>query len=286
MGKTLKRRVHEWVEVVPAASGGGRFALDPFDAAMIVLIVANVAAVMLETVAAVQARYGRALFVFECVSIAAFTVEYALRLWACAENPKYARPVAGRLRFAVTPMALIDLLAILPFYLQFVVRADLRFILALRLLRMLRVLKLGRYSAAARTLGRVLRSKREELAVMALVTSVVLVVASGLMYYAEHEHQPEKFSSIPASMWWAVITLTTIGYGDVFPVSPLGQALGGMIAVCGIGLVALPTAIVSAGFAEEIAQRRKVEARCCPHCGKLPTGEGAAAAPEGGGERG
>jgi len=276
MGKTLKRRVHEMVEAIPAPGGDGRVTIDPFDAGMIVLIVANVVAVMLETVAAVQARFGRALFVFECASIAVFTTEYTLRLWACTENPRYARAVAGRLRFAVTPMALIDLLAILPFYLQLFIAADLRFILALRLLRMLRVLKLGRYSAAARTLGRVLRSKREELAVMALVTGIVLVIASGLMYYAEHPHQPEKFSSIPASMWWAVITLTTIGYGDVFPVSPLGQALGGVIAVCGIGLVALPTAIVSAGFAEEVARRRKAEARHCPHCGKPVTADGSA----------
>ena len=267
MAKRLKRRIYEWVEA-GSPDEQHKIRIDAFDAALIALIVANVIAVMLETVPGVQARYGRALFAFECVSIAIFTLEYLLHLWVCTENPKYADP-GGRLRFAASPMALIDLLAIVPFYLQFVIQADLRFVLALRLVRMLRVLKIGRYSAAARTLGRVLKGKREELSVMLLVTAIVLVIASGLMYYAEHPHQPDKFSSIPASMWWAVITLTTIGYGDVYPVSPLGQVLGGIIALCGIGLVALPTAIVSAGFAEEIARRRKAEAsQTCPHCGK------------------
>jgi voltage-gated potassium channel len=275
MRSSLKHRVYHWVEFVPAGHGRkGR--VDALDAVLIVLIIANVVAVMLETVPGVRAQYGRALFLFECFSMAVFTVEYLLHLWVCTEDPKYARSPWPRLRWAVSPMALIDLVAITPFYLQFFLTgADLRFVLALRLLRMLRVLKLGRYSAAAQTLARVLKSKREELSVMFLVAVIVLVVASGLMYYAEHPHQPEKFSSIPAAMWWAVITLTTIGYGDVYPVSTLGQVLGGVIAVCGIGLVALPTAIVSAGFAEEIARRRKADEphHCCPHCGKPITGD-------------
>lgn len=309
-GPTWRRRVYEWVEVVPhadrgngagplpstpaagAAAGaapataGPRF--DWFDVAMLALILVNVAAVMWETVPGVMAEHGRALYAIEAASIAVFTLEYLLRLWACVEDPKYARrgPVIGRLRSALSPMAIIDLMAIAPFYLHLLLpagAADLRFILSLRLLRMLRVLKIGRYSRALATLGRVIKGKREDLAVMGVVLSVVLVIAAGLMYYAEHEAQREKgnFTSIPDSLWWAVITLTTIGYGDVYPVTPLGRLLGGIIAVCGIGFVALPTAIVSAGFAEEIAKRKKAAETpssalaaaapppaACPHCGK------------------
>jgi voltage-gated potassium channel len=273
-----KRRVYEWVEFSPSLDGR-RTAFDLIDSLMIVLILANVVTVMLETVPGVQARCGPALWAFEVASMAVFTVEYLVHLWVCTENPKYAGRRWPRLRFAVSPMAVIDLLAIAPFYVGlFFPSTDLRFVLALRLVRMLRVLKIGRYSAAAGTLARVLKGKREELSVMLLVTAVLLVVASGLMYYAEHAAQPDKFSSIPAAMWWAVITLTTIGYGDVFPTTTLGQWLGGAIAVCGIGLVALPTAIVASGFAEEVARKRKVEEeaaaqveaeRRCPHCGKL-----------------
>jgi voltage-gated potassium channel len=275
---SLKRRVYEWVEFVPAAEGQ-RPKLDWFDAGVIALILANVVAAVVETVPGVRGRYGPALLAFEVVSLAVFTVEYVLRLWTCTLNPRFAAARRPRLAFALTPMALIDLLAIVPFYLSLFLSTDLQFVLALRLMRILRVLKVGRYSAAAATLSRVLKGKREELGVMLLVTSIVLVIASGLMYYAETAAQPDKFSSIPAAMWWAVITLTTIGYGDVYPITPMGQVLGGVIAVCGIGLVALPTAIVSAGFAEEVARRRKQEAAtaaavtCCPHCGKPVSGE-------------
>jgi voltage-gated potassium channel len=275
MASSLKQRIHDLVEVVPDEHGRKRF--DWFDLSLAVLIVLNVIAVMLETVEWLNASYHRAFITFEIVSVVVFTVEYVLRLWACTVDPEFAHPVNGRLRYATRPLAIIDLLAILPSLLPFL-WVDFRFIRVLRLTRLLRVLKLGHYSEAVTLLVNVLKSRLPELAVMFMVLCMLLVLSSGLMYYAEHEAQPDTFSSIPASMWWAVITLTTIGYGDAYPVTTVGKIIGGMIAVMGIGIVALPTAIIASGFAEEIQKRRKAKHAArpeerfaggtCPHCGK------------------
>jgi voltage-gated potassium channel len=281
MPSTLKRRIHDLVEVAPDEQGVKRF--DWFDLSLAVLIVLNVVAVMLETVAALEARYHGWFTAFEVFSVAVFSIEYVLRLWACTVDPQFAHPVWGRLRYATRPLAIIDLLAILPSLLPFV-WVDLRFIRVLRLMRLLRVLKLGHYSEAVTLLGNVLRSRSPELAVMLIVLCMLLVLSSGAMFYAENEAQPDTFSSIPASMWWAVITLTTIGYGDAYPVTIVGKIIGGVIAVMGIGIVALPTAIIATGFAEEVQKRRKAKhdakesanqpaerqagGATCPHCGK------------------
>jgi voltage-gated potassium channel len=170
-------------------------------------------------------------------------------------------------------MSIIDLLAILPAYLP-LIGVDLRFIRVLRLMRLARALKLGRYSDAIGVLSNVLRRRRDELAVMVMVLAILLVLSSGLIYYAEHDAQPEAFSSIPASLWWSVITLTTIGYGDLYPVTVVGKLIGGVIAVAGIGIVALPTAIIASAFAEELRQRKRndtsipAKSGYCPHCGE------------------
>lgn len=270
MASSFRRQVYDLVEFVPHEDAPDR-TVDWFDWSMIALIVANTISVCLESVPEIHARHSRTLYIFEVFSIAVFTIEYVLRLWSCTINPRYAHPLWGRLRMLISPMALIDLLAIAPFYYQLLSsgQADLRFMLSLRLFRMLRVMKIGRYSAALAMLGRVIRNRRDELAAMTLVLAVVLVVSGGLMYYAENDTQPEVFTSIPHSLWWAVVTLTTIGYGDAYPKTGIGKLLGGIIAVCGIGFVALPTAIVSAGFAEELGKRRQAKKpQVCPHCGK------------------
>jgi voltage-gated potassium channel len=266
MYERLKRRVYEIVEC-PVREGDGRTAFDYFDFFIVALIVANVVAVMVETVEELAGPYDRALRVFEVFSVVVFTAEYLLRLWACTCDPRYAGAVRGRLRFALSPMALIDLVAILPFYLEFAA-FDLRFVRSLRLFRLFRVFKLARYSASMRTLARVIKSKKEELLVTLFVVVVMLVFASSAMFYAEHEAQPDKFPSIPASLWWGVATLTTVGYGDVFPVTPLGKLMGGVIAVLGVGIFALPTGILASGFAEELQRRRRREPTICPHCGR------------------
>ena len=265
MSQSFRRRVYELVDV-PLTEDGTRARLDWFDLSIGVLIVLNVAAVMLETVEPLHRRYLWLFDGFETVSVAVFTVEYVLRLWSCTADPAYRHPVWGRLRFATRPMAVVDLLAILPSYIPNA-WIDFRFLRVLRLLRLLRVLKLGRYSDAVAVLAATVRSKRAELGVMLLILAMLLVLSSGVMYYAEHEAQPQHFSSMPAALWWSVITLTTIGYGDVYPVTPIGRVLGGLIAISGIGFVALPTAIMASGFADELKARRKPDATC-PHCGK------------------
>jgi voltage-gated potassium channel len=162
-------------------------------------------------------------------------------------------------------MAVVDLAAVLPFYLPFL-GLDLMFLRSLRLVRIARLGKLNRYSQAMQLLGKVVWNRRAELASSVLVLLVLLVVVSSLMYYAERDAQPDRFGDIPSAMWWGVATLTTIGYGDTYPVTALGKALATVAAVLGIGMFALPTGILGSAFVEELQARRR-PARC-PHCGK------------------
>ncbi|MAE63994.1 MAG: potassium channel protein, partial [Phycisphaeraceae bacterium] len=157
------------------------------------------------------------------------------------------------------------LAAILPFYLP-TTAMDARSLRAVRLVRVLRILKLARYSDALRTFGRVFVAQKEPLGLTVFLLMLLLVMSASFMYYAEREAQPEVFSSIPATMWWAVATLSTVGYGDTFPVTEWGRVLGSIIAFLGIGMFALPTGILGAGFIEEYQGRR--ESKTCPHCGK------------------
>ena len=244
-------------------------------AVILSLIALNILALALETVHDWHARYAGVFFAFDAASVAVFSVEYLLRLWSCTADPRYASPVLGRLRYALTPMALIDLLAVLPFYVFPSQGVDLRVLRALRLMRIFRLAKVWRYSAALHLLARVFVTRREQLLATLFTALLLVVVASTLMYYVEHDAQPDRFSSIPAAMWWGIATITTIGYGDVYPVTPLGKLLAAVIAVLGIGLFALPTAILGTAFIEELQGRGKpVEApvdapAVCPHCGKL-----------------
>lgn len=249
----------DWVYGLFKVGAGGRsgWYVDYF---IMLLILANVFAVILETVDPIYAGYERQFFTFEVVSVVIFSVEYVGRLWSATEHPEYQHPVWGRLRYAVSPYMIIDLIAIAPFYLAAFV--DLRFLRALRLLRFLRLLKITRYTNALQLFARVIRSKRSELTVTSIIGVILLLVASSSMYFAERTAQPEAFSSIPAAMWWGVITLTTVGYGDVTPVTTLGRVLGAAIAVIGIMIFALPASILAAGFIE--ASREELVR--CPHC--------------------
>jgi voltage-gated potassium channel len=161
-----------------------------------------------------------------------------------------------------TPSAIIDALAIVPALIPW--GRDLRFV---RVLRLLRLLKLGRYSEGMRILVRVFQAKKDELVMSLVIVLVALVMASSFMYYAEHEAQPETFSSIPAAMWWGIVTLTTIGYGDAVPVTQAGQLIGSLSALAGILALALPVGILASGFTHELENRRK-RATNCPHCGE------------------
>ncbi len=261
----LKKRIWEILEVERPGDERGRV-FDAFDIFILALILLNVVAVIVGTVKSVEARFQSQLRWFEVFSVVVFTVEYLARVWSCASQSEYSRPLIGRLRFMLRPVAIIDLLAVLPFYLTFFT-ADLRFIRALRLFRLLRVAKLGRYSSSMRLFGLVFRNKKEELFVTAMVMMMMIIMSASFMYFAENEAQPDKFPDIPSTVWWAVMTLTTVGYGDVFPITPLGKCLTMVIAILGIGMFALPVGIFGAGFVEEI-QKQKAVKTICPHCGE------------------
>lgn len=220
------------------------------DWAILLLIAVNVTAVMLETVDPIYERFTRGFHWLEVVPVAIFTVEYLARIWSAVEAAEYRHSVRGRLRFALKFLIVIDLLAILPFYLAALgIGLDLRFLRALRLVRLFRMLKLARYSAALERFVEVLRDRREKLVIAFSANLVLLMVASSAMYLVEHPAQPDAFPSIPETMWWGVITLTTVGYGDVVPVTPLGQLVGAVVAILGIGMFALPAALIATGFA-------------------------------------
>jgi len=257
----IKRRVWEILDVAKP----GDTASKVFDIFILSLIFLNVVAVVLGTVKEIEERFASALYWFEVISIVVFSLEYLARLWSCVSQKEYANPVIGRIRFIIKPLSVIDLLAFLPFYLWFVT-IDLRFIRALRLFRIFRIAKLGRYSSSMRLLGLAIRNKKEDLVITMLVMVLLVVLASSFMYYAENEAQPDKFPDIPTTMWWAVVTLTTVGYGDVYPITTMGKFLAGVIAFLGIGMFALPTGIIGASFVEEI-HRQKSKKMICPHCG-------------------
>lgn len=225
-----------------------------FDLFIVTLIGLNVAMVIVETVGPIADAFGGFLNAFESFSVLVFTIEYLLRLWSCTADRNYRAPISGRLRFASTGFALVDLLAIAPYYLQLFLNLNPSFVGAVRLFRLFRLFKMGRYIRSIRLLGSVVREKRKEMLLVATVLVIVLIMISSLMYYVEHQAQPEAFSSIPAAMWWGMVTLTTIGYGDVFPVTTLGKFFGILVAMLGIGMFALPAGILSSGFVEAIAR--------------------------------
>ena len=233
------------------------------DIFLVSLICANILALILGSIKSVRDASPNAFMAFEAVSVGIFTLEYALRVWSYTEEPRFSRPVSGRIKFILSPIQLLDLLAIVPFFLVFL-GLDLRALRAVRLLA--RAARLSRYFTGLRTLGGVLQAKRYELFTVMLVLMVLLILASSLMFFAEHDVQPEAFSSIPAAMWWTIVTLTTVGYGDVFPITSVGRILAGSIAILGIGFFALPAGILGSGFMEEV-QRRQEGPRVCPHCG-------------------
>lgn len=268
--RKLKQQIYKVIEVTHHNDWLGRI----FNIFTIVLIYLNVLAFTFETVDSISIPYKSYFNDFETFSVMIFTIEYLVRIWTCTLDNRYHHPVLGRLKFAFTPLSIVDLISIFPYYL-FLFFPNLVFIRELHLLRLARLLKIGRYSESMRTLGRVIASKREDLFSTLFTVFTLLTISSSLMYFVEHAAQPDRYPNIPASMWWAIITLTSVGYGDVSPVTPLGKILGGTIAVLGLGLVALPTGIIASGFAEEVEKKRakqrrnqpQIYPRQCPHCG-------------------
>lgn len=258
---SLQKRAWELLETTK----GGRLGRI-VGASLMGLIFLNVLAVVFGTVQEIQQRFERGLYYFEVFSVIVFSIEYLIRLWSCICDTKFRKPIIGRIRFALRPMSIIDLLSIAPFYLPFV-GIDLRSLRVLRLFRILWIFKIGRYYSSLVLIRNVLKAKKEELVLTSVLMITLLIAASSVMYYCENSAQPALFSSIPATMWWGVTTLTTVGYGDMCPITPLGKLCSSIISMIGVGMFALPAGILGAGFIEEI-QKRKASVKHCPHCGK------------------
>ena len=262
---TFRRRVYRTLDPTEKGSVPERI----FEVVLILIILVNMIAIVFESVQEIDQKYHQFFRQLEIFSIFFFTLEYIARLYSIVENPVYSDPLTGRLKFAGTPLAIVDLLSFLPFYLTFL-PIDLRFLRIFRLMALFRMFKIARYLHALSIFKRVLVERKEQLVLSFLFILFVLVIISFVMFYVEKDAQPDKFSSIPATMWWGIATLTTVGYGDMVPVTSVGKFLGGIFAIAGVGLLALPAGILSSGFFELLhvdRENKKVTTKC-PHCGK------------------
>lgn len=231
---------------------------------LLLLITTNVFFVILESDDDFKNVYGDAFRLLDTMFLVTFTIEYALRLATYKNNPAYASKRFALLRTVASPIMLLDLTVILVFFTPFLL-VDISMLRILRLLSLAAIFRISGASTAVTVLIKVLRRRAADLALVMAATLILLILSSSAMYYLERDAQPEKFSSIPASMWWGLETVTTIGYGDAVPITPMGKTVGAAVAILGIIIYALPTGIVAAAFAEY----RKIEgAKRCPHCGK------------------
>ncbi len=271
----IKERLYRFLE--PSPQDENRWE-NSFDVFILALILLSVGAVILRTMESLPEDFDTFLKYFQLFATGVFSVEYVLRVYSCTADESYSYPVWGRIRFIFSPMSIIDLLAVAPLYVVALFAPAANIAGATLVLRMLRLLKLFRYSQSLTVFARVLKDKANQLLAASIATGVLLIFSSSLVYFAERGAQPEAFPSIPATMWWGIITLTTVGYGDVSPVTPLGQLFGAITAVVGIGIVALPSGILASGFIEEFAEEEQIEdevederevasERQCPNCG-------------------
>ena len=263
MYQKIKERTHQILQITTKDTPSTAFSVF-----IITLIILNVIAVIMGTVEGFARDNEALLLRFEIFSVVVFTIEYALRIWS-ASSAKSLRKASGeRLRFAGTPLAIVDLLAILPFYLPPLNMVDLRIIRALRLFRLFRLFHIRRFSEPTRLFARVLKDKRDELLIALGAILILSLFSSVLVYFAENQAQPQAFASIPDSIYWAIVTMTTVGYGDVYPITAMGKFLASIISILGLGLLALPTAILSSGMLAESGKKKGSRKSVCPHCGK------------------
>jgi voltage-gated potassium channel len=245
-----RRRIYEILEHGPV---GGRL-IRLVSRLLILLVLINVGAVVLESVPRYAAAFGPGFAAIELISLVVFTIEYLLRVWIAPEHAPYHHPIPlrARWRYMASIDGVIDLGSVAPFWLAFVVPSELRIIM---LLRVVRFLKLARYSPALRSLLEALYAERRALFGCAVILAGTTLITATLMHLAEREIQPDKFGTIPDSMWWSIVTLGTIGYGDVVPVTPLGKMIAAMTILCGLVMIALPVGIIATAFSEQIHRR-------------------------------
>jgi voltage-gated potassium channel len=254
---SLRHRLHV---LLHNPSGDHRASLY-FNRALAFLILANALAVALETDIAFAAGHEDAFALLEAFSLSFFLVEYVARLWACVEHEKYRGRSWPRLRWATSFVSLADLLALATFLLPY----DLRFLRLLRLMRLMRVANVHSFAETLERLRVSVRERRDLLIVTGLLMFIALFISASLVYYFEHAAQPKVFSSIPASLWWAVVTLTTTGYGDMTPITAGGRVWAALSLVFGVGVFALPGAILTSAV---ISASEKARPQVCPHCGR------------------
>ena len=224
-----------------------------FDKFIYILIIANVIAMILESHVSIRNVYGSYFHIFEAISIYIFSFEYLYRIRLSFQEKR----MKGVYKYMFSAYGLIDLISILPFFLNQLVKVDGRFLRILRLFRLTRIFKLGRGSSSLKLFIKALNGVKNELKFTLFLSLLAILFSASAIYYLEHEAQPEKFSSITESIWWATVSLATVGYGDVYPVTAGGKIFASIISLIGIGIVAIPTGIISASFVEEIHNQRK-----------------------------
>jgi voltage-gated potassium channel len=262
----IKQRLLAWLD-----RGEGRIGR-VLQAIVTAFIVVSVVSFFLSTDRVLFERHRQAFQVVEAIAVGVFSVEYVLRLWAASVlEPRGGLLRAGvlaRLRYLGSFFGVIDLAAILPFYVHLLVGGT--FGVDLRFLRITRVLKLARYSVALQIIAGAFRRRGRELASFFTIVLLVLVMAGSIIWIFEHRAQPDSFGSIPKTLWWAIVTMTTVGYGDAYPVTALGKVFAGFVMLTGVGVIAVPTGLIGAALSEEFAARKALggDPATCPTCGQ------------------
>ncbi len=249
-GKTWRQKANALMNETPTS---GRLQ-GQLDMVLIFFIILSVICVFLETVPEIAQPLHEEFHWIDLISIAIFSAEYLLRLYAAPEQAKDKTPLMARLTFPFKPNSMVDLVAILPFYLQFMISLDLRFI---RILRVLRVTKLTRYNTAMKTFGLVFEREKRAFAAALFITFLLIILSAAVVYEVEHPAQPEKFDTMFRSVYWATVTLASVGYGDISPITPIGQFFTIVLAILGIAIVAVPAGIIGSAFTDQLRQDRE-----------------------------
>ncbi len=261
----VKKRIYEVIEVAHPNDVLSKVC----DIFLMTLILLNVAFIIAETFD-LPRQIATFSHVFEYISVTVFLIEYVVRVWTADLKHTQLSPARARLKYMRSPMAVIDLVSLLPSLITFL-SGNFIVLRLLKLVRLLRVFKVNRYTTALRDIAAVFRRKASQLISSMLIVSLLMIIASVMMYDAEHDAQPDKFDNALSGMWWAIATLTTVGYGDIVPVTVLGKIMSAVIALLGIGLVAVPTGIITAGFSEQLQQKDSEDPEnrkhFCPYCG-------------------
>ena len=251
-GRTFRQKIH--AIIFPSEFGGSLQGI--FDSFIVVWVIISVLCVILESVSQIRYILNIQFIIIDAIAVTIFTIEYCLRLYCCVENPQFSHPITGRLKQAQTTSSIIDFLAILPFFLEVFLHhlLDLRF---LRVFRLMRLLKLTRYTGATSTLTKVIARELPVMCSSAFIMLLLVILTASLGYLFEHEAQPDKFENIPQSIYWAVITLASVGYGDISPVTSLGRFMTILMSLLGIGIFAIPAALLSSAFTDQLRIERE-----------------------------